>query len=208
MGLFIVFEGVEGSGKSTQSKALVERLQAEGHRPKPIREPGGTPIGEQVRSLLQSDIDIPSLSELFLFNAARSALVEQVLHPALDGGEIVVCDRFTYSTVAYQRYGRGLNASTVDSLNRMATGGLEADLIVLMDLAPEAGFVRKSGDNLDRIERENAAFFDRVRQGYLAQAQDDSDRWLVLDASQSPESLAEAIWERVSRLVESKPEKT
>ena len=208
MGLFIVFEGVEGSGKSTQSKALVERLIAEGHHPKPIREPGGTPVGEQVRGLLQSDTHIPALSELFLFNAARSALVEQILRPALDDGEIVVCDRFTYSTVAYQRYGRGLDAVTVDSLNRLATGGLEADLVVLMDLDPKTGLVRKEGDELDRIEREDADFHTRVRQGYLAQAQDDPDRWLVLDASQSPESLVNAVWERVSSIIKSASERS
>ncbi|MCH9058453.1 MAG: dTMP kinase [Planctomycetes bacterium] len=180
--MFIVFEGVEGSGKSTQSRALTLRLTDAGYDALLTIEPGGTPTGTQVRQWVKSGDGITPLAELFLFSAARAALVETVISPALAGGTIVVCDRYIYSTVAYQGYGRGLDTDTISALNKIATIGILPHLIVLLDLPPGHGFGRKTDDNLDRIELEEDDFHLRVRQGYLAQAQQDPDRWLVLDA--------------------------
>ena len=206
MGLFIVFEGVEGSGKSTQSRELVARLQTEGLPARLIREPGGTPIGEQIRGLLQGDYDITPLAELLLFNAARASLVETVLRPALDDGEVVVCDRYVYSTLAYQGYGRGLDIETIRELDQIATGGLDADLVVLLDLPTEDGISRKGDAALDRIEREGRKFHERVRKGYLDIARQQPERWLVLDSSKSINTLAESIWSKVSILLSDRPD--
>ncbi|MDA0769521.1 MAG: dTMP kinase [SAR202 cluster bacterium Casp-Chloro-G4] len=198
MGLFIVFEGVEGSGKSTQSRELYRRLQKAELEAVLIREPGGTPTAEYVRDWLIGGHDISPLTELLLFSATRASLVESVIRPALSKGEIVVCDRYIYSTLAYQGYGRGMDMGAIDNLNGIATGGLEPELVVLLDLPPDIGFQRKrGGDPNDRFEREDLAFHQRVHEGYNALAANDPKRWLVLDASLPMESLASAIWDRV-----------
>lgn len=200
-GLFIVFEGVEGSGKSTQSRALTLRLADSGYDALLTIEPGGTPTGMQVREWVKTGDGITPLAELFLFSAARAALVETVLSPALASGKIVVCDRYIYSTVAYQGYGRGLDSDTISALNKTATVGVLPDLVVLLDLPPGHGFGRKSDDELDRIESEDDDFHLRVRQGYLDQARQDPDRWLKLDAAESQSDLSDAVWDRVSTLL-------
>ena len=200
-GLFIVFEGVEGSGKSTQSRALTRRLTDAGYDTLLTIEPGGTPTGMQVRQWVKTGDGITPLAELFLFSAARAALVETVISPALADGKIVVCDRYIYSTVAYQGHGRGLNPDTIATLNETATMGVLPHLIVLLDLPPGHGFGRKTDDNLDRIELEEDDFHLRVRQGYLAQAQQDPDRWLVLDAAASQSDISDAVWDRISDLL-------
>lgn len=201
MGAFIVFEGVEGSGKSTQSKALIARLDEAKRACRLIREPGGTPIGERIRDLLQGEDYVSPLAELFLFNAARATLVDQVLRPALEANDIVVCDRYVYSTVAYQGYGRGLELDQVHDLNRIATSGLVPDLVVLLDLAPDQGFQRLSHRPLDRIEQEAGGFHQRVRRGYLELSRSDPDRWLVLDAVRPVDELSDAIWGRTSQIL-------
>ena len=200
-GLFIVFEGVEGSGKSTQSQALTQRLTDGGHDVLLTIEPGGTPTGLEVRKWVKTGQGITPLAELFLFSAARAALVETVISPALADGATVICDRYIYSTVAYQGHGRGLDSDTIAELNEDATMGVLPDLVVLLDLPPDHGFGRKSDNELDRIESENDDFHLRVRQGYLAQAREDPDRWLVLDASASLLNLSDSVWNRVSDML-------
>ena len=144
---------------------------------------------------------ITPLAELFLFSAARAALVETVISPALADGTTVICDRYIYSTVAYQGHGRGLDSDTIAELNETATMGVLPDLVVLLDLPPDHGFGRKSDNELDRIELENDDFHLRVRQGYLAQAREEPDRWLVLDASASQPNLSDSVWNRVSDML-------
>lgn len=200
-GLFVVFEGVEGSGKSTQSRELFCRLTDVGHDALLAIEPGGTPTGLQVRQWVKTGSGITPLAELFLFSAARATLVETVISPALADGKIVVCDRYIYSTVAYQGHGRGLDSGTINALNDTATMGILPHLIILLDLPPGHGFERKSDDKLDRIELENDEFHLRVREGYLSQAKQDSDRWLVLDASAPQSDISDAVWNRVSEML-------
>ncbi len=201
MGLFIVFEGVEGSGKSTQARALRQRLASAGISVLSTHEPGGTPTGEQVRQWLKGQHPITPLAELFLFSAARALLVEQVVRPALQAGQTVLCDRYIYSTLAYQGYGRGLDMEAIHQVNRLATCGLLPDLVVLLDLPPDAGLARKSSRALDRFEQEQQDFHRRVRQGYLELSRQEPGRWLVLDASRPREAVAAAIWERVSGML-------
>ena len=197
MGLFVVFEGVEGSGKSTQARALKRRLTRAGYRATLIHEPGGTPTGERIRRWLKGDHDISPLSELFLFSAARAPLVVSVISPALDRGEVVVCDRYTYSTVAYQGSGRGLDPEMIRQVNEIASGGLMPELVVLLDLPPSHGLSRKSGKPLDRIERERDGFHQRVRQAYLAMAREEPDRWCVIDVTKPTDEVGEIVWRRV-----------
>lgn len=197
-GRFIVFEGGEGSGKSTAARAVAERLQAEGRTVVLTREPGGTPAGEQIRALLHEPLS--PWAELFAFLAARAELVERVIRPALARGEIVICDRFAPSTFAYQVHARGLDAVVVRTANRAATGGLEPDLVVYLDLDPAAGLARKQGEGATiATGLEGLAFHRKVREGYLLQARDDPARWAVIDASLPAGRVAELACERVAR---------
>ena len=201
MGLFIVFEGVEGSGKSTQRHELHRRLQQDNVDSILVREPGGTPTAEYVRDWLIGGHGISPLTEFLLFSAARASLVDSVMKPALSAGQLVVCDRYIYSTLAYQGYGRGMDMSSIDNLNAIATVGLVPDLVVLLDVPPETGFRRKQGgDPNDRFEREDAAFHLRVHKGYRALAENNPERWLVLDGSLTLEELSEVVWSRVSSI--------
>ncbi len=202
-GLFISFEGGEGCGKSTQIKALTARLEGEGHGVFQAREPGGTPLGEALRQLLQHDAAGDGMhpeAELLLFAAARAQIVREKLLPALAAGKVVLCDRFIDSTTVYQGVARGLNRADVAAVNQVATGGLRPDLTILIDLPAQTGLerVRKRGNGqLDRIEQEDPAFFDAVRQGYLDIAKADPQRFLVLDGAQSIETLQTSIWNAV-----------
>jgi len=200
-GLFVVFEGVEGSGKTTQSEALKRALSGAGYEAILTVEPGGTPTGDYVRRWLKSGTGITPLAELFLFSAARAALVESVIAPAMEKGMVVVCDRYIYSTVAYQGHGRGLDLKTIAELNHTATGGLSPRLVVLLDLPADQGAGRKASHALDRIERESLSFHRRVRHGYLEQARQDPDRWLVLDAAKPVADITRALWERVASIL-------
>lgn len=202
MGLFVVFEGVEGSGKSTQARLLKRRLKDAGLAVTLAHEPGCTPTGERIRTWVKSGQDITPLAELLLFSAARASLVHSVITPALSRGDSVVCDRYIYSTLAYQAYGRGLEMDLVRQLNEIATGGLLPQLVVLLDLLPEEGVRRKEEGQLDRFEQERVEFHRRVRRGYLKLAEQDSERWLVLDASQPKASLSESVWMRASPMLE------
>jgi len=176
--LFVTFEGIEGSGKSTQMKLLKEYLEKRGHSVLSLREPGGTALGESVRSLLLtvSDEEISPPAELFLYEACRAQLVANVIRPALSEGVIVLCDRFTDSTVAYQGYGRGIDVRHIESMNETASGGLSPDITFFLDIEAEAGLERAwsrlnkskgEGAKEDRFEREELAFHERVRSGFL-----------------------------------------
>jgi dTMP kinase len=194
---FIVFEGGEGSGKSTASAAIAERLRASGVAVVHTREPGGTRAGELVRGLLHEQLT--PWAELFAFLAARAQLVEEVIRPALARGETVICDRFAPSTFAYQVHARGLDESAVRSANTTATGGLEPDLVVYLDIEPAVGLRRKLGETeAIRTGLEGLAFHRNVREGYLAQAAGDPEKWLVIDATLAPDAVVERVWAAVS----------
>lgn len=194
MGFFITFEGIEGSGKSTQMEMLKQYLEARGAVVVALREPGGTLLGEKVRSILLNSGDEPiePMAELFLYEACRAQLVERVIRPALKGGSTVICDRFTDSTLAYQGYARGINLEAVRQLNCHAAGGLVPDLTLLLDLPAEAGLERawsrikgraaKPGDSEDRFEKESLLFHRKVRDGYLELAGREPERVRVVDA--------------------------
>ena len=201
MARFIVFEGGDGSGKSTQAHSLNRRLRRRGIPVLLTREPGGTPAGETIRRWLKSQHNLQPLTELLLFEAARTQLVESVIRPSLDGGSTVISDRYTASTVAYQGYGRGLDLGLIRQLNQMATGGLVPDLTVLLDLPAPVGLSRRGTAGADPFETAPEDFHRRVREGYHAQAAEDPTRWLVLDAAQSQRQLGRTIWAKVQPLL-------
>lgn len=189
-GLFLVLEGVEGAGKSTQLVLLASWMEENGVPHVTVREPGGTAIGESVREVLlgEGGPDMPAETELFLMLAARAALVREVVGPALERGEVVLADRFDLSTFAYQGYGRGLGADRLRPLNEVATGGLVPDLYLLLDLPVERGLERQrreEGRRGDRIESEGHAFLERVAGGYRDLARDD-ERVETVDAGGAP----------------------
>jgi len=166
------------------------------------KEPGGTPAGDAIRALLLgSDLDMTPLTEALLMNASRSQLVARSIRPALAEERVVLCDRYADSSLAYQGYGRGLDIPMLRLLCLAATGGLEPQLTLLLDLPYEASRARLAGRAADRFEREDEAFFDRVRHGYLEMAKS-AERWHVLDAMQSPEALLDAAWQIVRERVE------
>ncbi len=205
--MFIVFEGGEGCGKSTQTRALYRRLYKAGFPAILTREPGGTGLGERVRRYLKQ-AGKPKISpptELFLLATARAQLVSEVIRPSLGRGKAVVCDRFTPSTVAYQGYGRGLDVDAIRAVNEIATGGLFPDLVVLLDIPVEDGLARKKSKERDRFESESLAFHARVRRGYLDMARADPERWLVVDGRLPRKVIEKTIWERVSVLLKQEP---
>jgi len=203
MALFITFEGGEGCGKSVQARVLYRRLSQLAIPALLTHEPGGTPFGNRIRRWLKwaLDKDISPLTELLLFNASRAQLVTEVIQPSLKSGKVVVCDRYADSTTAYQSYGRGLDLDAVKAIDNTATQGLKPNLTVLLDISAEEGLARKRGKKQDRFEQEDSAFHQRVREGYLKLAASDPGRWLVIDATQSKERIAEIIWQRVSQLL-------
>ena len=198
MSTFITFEGGEGSGKSTQARALHRHLAGEGVDAVLTHEPGGTPLGTQVRRWLKREGAVDPLAELLLFNASRAQLVANVIRPALERGSIVICDRFYHSTVAYQGYGRGLDMELVSAINDLGSQWLVPDLVILLDIDVERGLGRKRLK--DRFEHEAHAFHRKVRQGYLEMAEADPQRWLVIDATLPRKRIERAIWQRVRGL--------
>lgn len=205
--MFITFEGGEGSGKSVQARALYRKLSRLAMPAILTHEPGVTPLGRKVARWLKwgDDMAISPLAELMLFNVSRAQLVSEVIMPGLKSGRVVICDRYADSTTAYQSYGRGLDLSTVRAVNEAAIQGLHPDLTVLLDIPVEVGLGRKKGEKRDRFEQEALAFHRRVRQGYLALARAEPDRWLVVAAEKSKEEIADIIWNRVKKLLSKKP---
>ncbi len=208
--MFITFEGIDLSGKSTQAQLLVRRLQEEpdagvaGKTVHFLREPGGTPISERLRDILldRKNIELDPWAELFLFSAARAQLVAEVIRPALRRGERVVCDRFYDSTTAYQGYGRGLDHETVRKINRAATGGTDPDLTIIVDIPVEEIARRRAAAGLgtDRMESAGREFFERVRNGYADIARSEPGRVILVDGTGTVQDIAEYCWRAVARL--------
>ena len=169
-------------------------------------EPGVTPLGRKITRWLKwgKDMGISSRAELMLFNASRAQLVEEVIKPNLQNDRVVICDRYADSTTAYQSYGRGLALEMVEMVNESAMQGIKPGLTILLDLPVEAGLARKKGEKRDRFEQETVDFHRRVRQGYLAMAETEPDRWLVVDAAQSRDKIAAIIWQKISQLLSKK----
>jgi len=197
-GLFITFEGSEGCGKSTQIGRLAARLRDQQREVVQLREPGGTPIGEQIRNLLQYDATASAMApeaELLLFAASRAQLVREVIRPALQRGAVVLCDRFLDSTTVYQGVARALSLSDVAAINDFAIGGTLPDLTLLLDLDAAEGrrraAIRKGP--VDRMEQEGDDFYEAVRRGYLELAQGDPKRFAIIDASASEEVVEKAV---------------
>ena len=202
MALFITFEGGEGCGKSVQARALYQKLSRLAIPVVLTHEPGVTPLGEKIARWLKWGQDaISPLTELMLFNASRAQLVTEVIKPNLEGGRVVICDRYADSTTAYQSYGRELDLEMVRAVNNAAIQGLKPDLTILLDMPVEAGLARKRDKKQDRFEREHIAFHQRVREGYLELAAGEPERWLVVDGTRSKREVAGIIWEKVSKLL-------
>jgi dTMP kinase len=209
MSLFITFEGPDGSGKTTQIELLATRLRDLGHDVLITREPGGTPIGNQIRTVVHDvrNVEMTCEAEFLLYSASRAQLVRQMIRPHLERGGTVLCDRFADSSMAYQGYGRELDLEMVREITRFATGGLVPDLTVYLDLPVEVGLGRKQSAHADqggewnRLDQQTLDFHRRVRQGYLKMAQADPNRWLVVDAVQSISDTQAAIYTRLGRLI-------
>lgn len=206
-GLFVSFEGIEGSGKSTQAALAARWLEESGRRVVPVREPGGTPFGERMRELLlRKGEPIAPWAELCAYMAARAQLVTDVIAPALASGAIVIADRFGEASVAYQGGGRELGSERVGHLYRWVTGGLAPARVYLLDLPAEVGLARAAArgqGKLDRLESEPLSFHERVRASYLRQAEAEPDRFHRLDATQSVAALETAIRDDLARLLDS-----
>jgi dTMP kinase len=191
--VFITFEGPEGSGKTTQAQLLASHLRQEGFVVVLTREPGGTPIGDQIREVLHNpaNTDMYSWAEVFLYSASRAQLVAQVIRPALVAGKVVVCDRYADSTLAYQGCGRGLDLQPLREITRRATGGLVPDLTLYLDIKPGQGLQRRlsGGEEWNRMDQEAIAFHRRVRAGYLELANLEPERWVIVDAARSVEEV-------------------
>jgi dTMP kinase len=209
-GLFITFEGTEGCGKSTQVELLAQRLRALGHRVRTLREPGGTPIGEEIRHTLKhskNNAAMTAEAELLLMNASRAQLVREVIHPALVAGEIIVSDRFYDSTTAYQGFGRELDLEKVKAIIEFAVGETKPDLTLLLHVPPEvsAGRLRSRQENLpsvrDRIEEADRAFFARVARGYDIIAAAEAARVKSINGAQPVDVVCASIWEHVQPLL-------
>ncbi len=202
---FITFEGIEGSGKTTQIKLLMAWLQTHTERALLTREPGGTAIGEQVRTILLNpdNTEMTPEAEILLFSAARAQIVREVIRPRLEEGRIVICDRFADSTLAYQGYGHGLPLDDLLQITEFATGGLWPDLTIYLDLDVETGLRRKAAtpEEWNRMEAQAIDFHKRVRAGYLELAKQNPDRWLVIDADQPVEAIQAQIRARVEALL-------
>jgi dTMP kinase len=203
LGLFIVFEGCEGCGKSTQARILYRKLCNKGIPTVLTFEPGGTTLGNRIRKILKnrgSTLIYPE-TELFLFIASRVQLINEVIRPALQRGEVVICDRFSPSTIAYQGYGRQLPLCSVEMINNLAVKNIDPDITILLDIPPEDGLARRINCH-DNFETMDLQFHHRVRDGYLKMASADPDRWEVIDASLTRKQITNTIWDKIDDLLE------
>ena len=197
-GLFITLEGPEGAGKTLQAERLADALKADGHAVRLTREPGGTRLGEQIRSIVlaatQGGGAIEPVADALLFNAARAQLVAEVIRPALAAGEIVICARYADSTLAYQGYGAGVPLEDLKSVEEAATGGLVPDLTILLDVPPEVGLARKADASRNRFEAAfDLEFHRRVRDGFLDLARQQPERWRVIDATRDADAVFDDV---------------
>jgi dTMP kinase len=204
--MFITLEGPEGSGKSTQMRWLADFLRARDLVVVATREPGGTPIGDQIRDILHDTANsaMSPTAEVLLYSASRAQLVTQIIRPALDAGHVVLCDRYADSTMAYQSYGRRLDRAMLAALTAIATGGLTPHLTLLLDIDVARGLARRRAENeeMNRLDLEEVAFHERVRAGYHALAAAEPSRWVIIDADRPAAVVREAIRQAVEvRLV-------
>ena len=199
--MFVTFEGIEGCGKSTQAKLLYEWLKENGHKVLLTREPGGTKAAEEIRELIlkHREETFPPFAELCLYTAARAFHVENLIRPSLEKGFIVVCDRFSDSTVAYQGYGRGLPLELINLMNREATKGLEPDITFLLDVPVEVGILRIKSKAKDRIEEESLKFHQKVREGFLRIAEENPERVVVIDGTKDIGTIFSQVLNHVVR---------
>jgi dTMP kinase len=201
--MLITFEGIEGSGKSTQIALLYDHLISKGYPVIQTREPGGTLFGEALRKvLLQTDMQIFPLSELLVLMAMRAEHVEQVISPALQDGKIVLCDRFVDATYAYQGYGRNIDLGIIETLNRLVTKGVRPNLTILLDVKVETGLRRKAEDApMDRFEKENLSFHKLIRDAYVKLSEEDPKRFFVVDGDQALDTIRDTIREQTENLL-------
>ena len=202
---FLTFEGIEGSGKTTQIHLLLDWLRSHTDKVLHTREPGGTAIGDGIREILlhPANTEMAPEAEILLFSAARAQIVQQVIRPHLEQGWIVVCDRFADSTLAYQGYGHGLDLDALHEITSFATGGLSPDLTIYLDLDVDAGLQRKAQtpEEWNRMEAKEVTFHRRVRDGYHALIAAEPERWLVLDADQPADVIQEQMRRRVGAML-------
>lgn len=203
--MLITFEGIEGCGKTTQIELLADHLTRQGYPVVRTREPGGTPFGEALRELLlKKGMHVDPLCELMIFMAMRAQHVDEVILPALKDGRIVLCDRFTDATYAYQGSGRKIDAGVIDTLNTMVTRGVRPNLTVLLDIAVEKGLKRRAASSdMDRIEAEDIPFHQRVRSEYEKRAKADPKRFFVVDAGLKVEAIHDLIRTKVNNTLKS-----
>ena len=205
-GFFITFEGCEGCGKSTQSRYLLKRLSQAGISIKLTREPGGTVLGDEIRHVLKRrrQDNITPEAEMLLFAACRIQLITEIIQPGLQKDNVIICDRYTDSTIAYQGYGRGIDLPTIETINELATKSIKPDLTILLDIPAHEGLSRKSNRSEDRFETEDIAFHEKVRNGYLKLAAQEPERWFVIDATLPKAKISNIIWDKVNQLLQTK----
>jgi len=204
LSLFITFEGPDGSGKTTQARMLAEYLQSRGLPVLHTREPGGTPISEQIREVILStrNQSIRDETEALLYSAARAQIVADLIRPALAAGKIVVCDRYADSTMAYQGYGLGLDLDALRVITRFATGGLVPDLTFYVDVPAEVGLARRQRGETNRLDQKDLAYHARVREGFLKMAKEEPRRWTVIDGTRSVDDVQREIRLRLEHKLE------
>ena len=203
-GSLITFEGIDGSGKSTQIQMLEREFNKLGVTYKTFREPGGTELSEKIRAILldKENFELISIAESLLFAAARAQLTAEQIKPAIEKGEFVICDRFTDSTIAYQGYGRGLDIKQLEKINYIATAGLTPDITFILDISPEAASVRMKAEASDRMEETGVDFFRRIRGGYRQIKDQNPNRYRLINGEQSPENVFNEIKEIIVKQFE------
>ena len=203
-GNLITFEGIDGSGKSTQIQMLEYEFNKLGVEYKTFREPGGTELSEKIRAILldKENIELISTAESLLFAAARAQLTAEQIKPAIEKGKFVICDRFTDSTIAYQGYGRGLDIKQLEEINYIATAGLTPDITFILDISPEAAAVRMEAEASDRMEETGVDFFRRIRGGYRQIKDQNPNRYRLINGEQSPENVFKEIKEIIMKQFE------